>query len=649
MESVKTPYEFDEFFASKMEDTLSPFLKPSSRKFSHNLSLKSSLLAAFLLILSFAFYFYNLNISHFFLVGVYFLAGTPALIDSILDLKEFDVNIDVLMTLAALLSVVIGSEIEGGLLLVLFSLSGSIEESVTSKTKNALHQLHKLSPTLAYVKTDDGHFIQKSIKTILKGSTILVKSGEIIPLDGKVLEGLSSVNLVHLTGESTPVTKKTGDEVQAGSSNLDGYLTIEVLKTAQESTLSKIIELISSAQEAKPNVQKFLDRFGKSYASTIISLSFLFALCLPKLIDMPYLGFEGSIYRSLAFLIAASPCALIIATPTAYLSAISACAKKGILLKGGVTLDAFAKCKKIAFDKTGTLTTGKLKFQKVLSLGQSQVSDDNLIQMAASLEQAVKHPIADAILEESKKRGLAPLTFSQVKTFAGLGVEGTFNNQIVRVGRPSWILSFFKNSAPNIPHESGKMIALMQLGEQLIVFYFEDQIRPSIAAVIDELKNKLSLKVMMLTGDHKESALFVAKEVGIEEVYAELKPEDKLSLISQFSSEHAIAMIGDGINDAPSLARAHVGISMGDVGSQTAIEASDVVFLKDDLTLLPFLYKKSTKTLAIVKENLTLAIGVIAFVSVFALFGIVPLWLAVILHEGGTIVVGLNSLRLLKK
>ena len=360
MSQPSSPYIFDEFFTSGLEESVSPFLRRSSRKWAKNLSLKSSLAAGAFLALAFIFKFYVIELSHLFLLFVYFLAGTPALIHTIEDVKNLEINIDVLMTLAAFLSFLIGSQLEGGLLLVLFAFSGAMEESVTRRAKGALINLNHLSPTVGMVIGDNGTLFQKSVREIEVGMRLLVRAGEVVPLDGNVVDGSSFVNLVHLTGESVPVSKIAGDSVQAGSRNLDGTLSIEVTKTSSESTLSKIIKLINEAQGMKPKLQRFLDKFGKRYAITIIALFFIFAATLPWIFSIPFLGIEGSLYRALTFLIAASPCALIIATPTAYLSAISACARKGVLLKGGVTLDAFASCHSIAFDKTGTLTTGKI-------------------------------------------------------------------------------------------------------------------------------------------------------------------------------------------------------------------------------------------------------------------------------------------------
>ncbi len=651
-----TPYIFDDFFASGKEESVSPFLTKSSKKYAKNLELISSLLAAFFLALAFAFSFYNRSLSNLFLVIVYFLSGTTALIESIEDIKNFEINIDVLMTLAAFLSVLIDSAIEGGLLLVLFALSGAMEQTVSRKSKGALNSLTKLSPSFAFVVGEDGNLSERAVRDIEVGTIILIKAQEIVPLDGEVVDGNSFVNLVHLTGESQPIAKKTGDVLQAGARNLDGTLSIKVTKTSSESTLSKIIELVHEAQETKPSVQKILDRFGKHYAVTIIGLSILFALGLPLVLNIPYLGNEGSIYRALAFLIAASPCALIIATPTAYLSAISACAKRGILLKGGVSLDALAKCKLFAFDKTGTLTTGNLTCSKITSIAGNL--DQNLaIQIAASLEKHATHPIAKALVSIGSEKKLPLLQINDFNSIAGYGLEGIISlddhKKSAFIGNVDY---FFKNESKdhqvkikNALENCKNAYCVLKVGLNLILFEFDDEIREHSPTILKNLRQSDQIKLLMLTGDHKSSALYVSNQLQIDETYHDLKPENKLELVSNLSKSGALAMIGDGINDAPALARANVGISMGSIGSAAAIDASDIVLLNDDLSLIGWLFDKAKKTLKIVKQNLSLALFVIVFATTPALLGLIPLWLAVILHEGGTVIVGLNSLRLLKK
>lgn len=633
------------FFASGKEESISPFLTPTSRKWGKNLSLKSALLAGVFLLVSFLLSLAGTPLSSFFLLITYFLVGTPALIGAIQDIADLDINIDVLMTLAALLSIGIGSGLEGALLLVLFELSAAMEEMASMKTKGTLLHLNQLSPRTALVVENDHSLVEKSVKEIQVGTLIRVKPGEIVPLDGIICEGSSFVNLMHLTGESIPLPKTVGSDVPAGARNLDGSLTLEVTKVSQESTLSKIIELITQAQNAKPKLQKILDHFGRWYAMSIIALFFFFAATLPLFTGLPYLGTEGAIYRALAFLIAASPCALILATPTAYLSALSAIARKGILLKGGVVLDALAKASIVAFDKTGTLTTGKLRITQMQALTPSSLSLETALSIAYALELHSTHPIADAIINYAKEQNLKPHILANCQTIAGYGLTAEVEGQTVFIGSQEFIKG--KLSHP-IPTLSGPHAALL-IGNALFLFTFSDKIRSETQNLLAILKTQLHLRTLMLTGDHRESAQNIAQEIGIDEVHAELKPQDKLTIVETLSLEKGLIMVGDGLNDAPALARATVGVSMGKIGSAAAIDASDVVFLNDDLALLSPLIEKARQTLRIVKQNITLALIVILFATTPALLGLVPLWVAVILHEGGSVLVTLNSLRLIKR
>lgn len=652
---MKSPYLFDEFFASGLEESVSPFLTPKSRPWGANLSLKSASSAAVLLALAFSFSFINPIASYLFLSFVYFLVGTPALIAAFNDLRNLEVNIDVLMTLAAFVAVLIDSGMEGALLLVLFELSHGMEDAVSNKAKSALHNLNNLAPKFAFVVADDKTLYEKSVREIGVGTKLLIKGGEIVPLDGKVLEGSSSMNLVHLTGESVPIPKSVGDAIPAGARNLESAIVIEVIRTSIDSTLSRIIQLIAAAQEAKPRLQRWLDRFGQRYAAIVIGLTFLFAVALPLVVATSYFGHEGSIYRALAFLIAASPCALIIATPTAYLSAISACARKGILLKGGITLDALASCSTIAFDKTGTLTTGELACTGIEPLGSSRFSSDEALSVAYGLERHVVHPIATAIckLAEGKKTPLAEI--AQFKAIPGFGLEGKYDRETVAIGFPEHIAAklspekgkeILKWAASK--SSEGQILAALSIGDDVYLFRFADQVRKETHGLLEKLKNA-RIKPVMLTGDNHSNAMAVGRLLGIDAVHANLRPEDKLAKVAELSEHGGLAMVGDGINDAPALARATVGISMGRIGSAAAVDASDVVLLNDDLHLISWLFNKSRMTLRIVKQNLTLALGVICLVTTPALLGLVPLWAAVLMHEGGTVLVGLNSLRLLRK
>lgn len=648
---------FDEFFDLGLEESLSPFLTPKTRHLGVNLLLKISILSAVLLAFAFAFSWHPKTeaLSDMLLVSVYFFAGTPALIEAIEDLTRFEINIDILMTLAAFSSVLIGSGMEGGLLLVLFAISGSMEEAVTAKAKSAISALHKLSPTKACV-IEGGKLIERSVKEIDVGTTILVKSSQVVPLDGVVIEGISSVNLVHLTGESLPVTKKLGDQVPAGAQNMEGALTLRVTHTNADSTLSRIIQLVTQAQEARPSLQRWFDRMSRRYAIAIIFLAFLFAVTMPFMLGISFLGVEGSIYRALAFLIAASPCALIIAIPIAYLSAVSICARKGILMKGGVTLDALAACSAIAFDKTGTLTTGELSCECLEGLEAASPEEiSEALAIAYAMEKNAVHPIARAICDYAQQQETKSKQLENFKAIPGYGLEAQVDATTkVYIGRPEYIMEMMASDQQQKLkmrlveiEQQGELVAVELIGKKVFIFRFHDTVRPKIKETLQALKHKYHLQLLMLTGDHATNAQRVAQELGIDEYYADLKPEDKLNYVAKLSKEKKLAMIGDGVNDAPALARATVGICMGKVGSSTAIEAADVILLHDNIEYMDWLMNKALQTQRIVKQNLVLATGAIIIAALPALGGVIPLWLAVILHEGGTVLVGLNGLRLL--
>lgn len=652
---MKKPFIFDEFFALDLEESVSPFITEESKAWGKNLSLKLSLIATILLILSFGLSFLNAPYWLISVSFVYFIVGIPAFIHALEDLKNLEINIDVLMTFAAFSCVSIGSPMEGALLLVLFNLSHSMEEVLSLKTSSAIHNLHKIAPKLAHIINIDGQISEKPIDEIEVGELILVKNGEIIPLDGIIEKGSTSLNLVHLTGESLPVFKTINDEVASGATNLQEAIVIKVTRKSQDSTLSKIISLITSAQEAKPKIQNFLDRFGASYATSIMILTGVICVALPYLWNIPFLGLEGSIYRCLSFLIAASPCALILALPTAYLSALSASAQKGILLKGGIVLDALEKCSIFAFDKTGTITLGELSLENFIPISEeNKISKEEALAIALGLEYHVKHPISLSIQKKCQEKGISPFSITEIENIPGFGVIGKWNEKKVAIGNIKLILNQLdsfqeKNFEEKIDslQETGKILTLLLIEDELFALQFSDILRPKISDLISELKQK-KIHSVMLTGDHKTNAEYIGKKIGIDSVYSNLKPEEKLHKVALFCESGHLAMIGDGMNDAPSLARATVGISMGKVGSQAAIDSSDVVLLNDNIESIGWLHSKAKKTKRIVSQNLFIALSVICLATIPALAGLVPLWAAVILHEGGTVIVGLNSLRLLK-
>jgi len=635
-----------DFFNSGLALEKNPLIRHNHPFLSRGLFLKSSLLAALLWLGALVTHFTHPSTSSYLLVITYFLAGTHALVESMDDLLHLRINIDVLMTLAAFLAILIGGALEGALLLVLFAISEAMEEAVQQKTTASIESLISLAPTQALV-IDGERQILKSIDDVRVGDKIIVKAGGVIPLDGTIAEGSSSVNMAHLTGEALPVSKQPGESVAAGSITTDGSLTVEVTATSSDSTLARIIELITKAQSAKPALQRFFDRFVDTYAKIIIAISALFAGLAPLISHLNYLGDEGSVYRALAFLIAASPCALIIALPTAYLSAISSCARRGVLLKGGIILDSLAKIKRVIFDKTGTLTTAALELASI----EGSV---DMLAAAAALEKHSSHPIGAALMRAAEEKKLPLPKTSDFRELPGYGIEGNVEGiGLVTIGHGEHILSKLsgatKESAATRVKEiadRGESLCALLAKDEVTFFTFRDALKEEAKDAIAALK-KEGLAVAMLTGDHAGAAKSVSDKLGIETFEADLRPEDKMAYVEKAESVEPVAVFGDGINDAPALARASVGISMGSLGSDTAIEASDIVLLHDELMLGPWVIAKSKKTLVIVRQNLAFAVGVITCVSLLALFGFVPLWLAVMLHEGGTILVALNGLRLL--
>ncbi|MDF2549680.1 MAG: hMA1 [Chlamydiales bacterium] len=651
------PFSFDEFFQMNADESLSPFLKKPARRWAHQISLRASLISSALLLIAFLISMWPnlLPLSHMVLMLVYFLVGVPSLIESIEDLLEYNVNIDVLMTLAAFCSVFIGGAIEGGLLLVLFSLSGAMENAVTFKARRTLKELHRLNPNKAYLVDAAGQVSERSTKDIQKGDHLLVRAGEIVPLDGTVIQGTSEVNLVHLTGETAPVLKKVGDAIPSGAQLYDGSLTIAVTHVSADSTVSRILRLIIEAEDAKPKMQTWFDSLSRVYASSIISIATLLAIFLPKLIAIPFLGPEGSLYRALTFLIAASPCALIIAIPIAYLSAISAYARRGVILKGGVVIDRLTSCRCIAFDKTGTLTTGDLSFSGLEPLDIPTLNPNAVLSLASSLEQKAVHPFARSILAEAKKLKLPLLPVESFVNIPGKGVSGHVlkdgKSLSVYIGRPDHLdlapaIQQRLNAALKALHGQSQMVSVIQIEQEIWLFKFQDALRPQSYSLIQTLKKKFRL--VMLTGDHAHNAQNVASSLSLTEVYSELSPAQKLEYVAKFSEE-GLAMIGDGINDAPALARATVGICIGQGGSQAAAESADVILLSDRIELISWLFQKAAQAKSIVRMNLFIAVFAMLIASIPALFGLIPLWLAVILHEGGTVLVGLNALRLLRR
>ncbi|WP_348663263.1 cation-translocating P-type ATPase [Chlamydia vaughanii] len=647
-----SPEILNNFFESGMAEDNSPMLSQKSRLLSRNLSLKSACLSLTTYFLALVFYWFKaVDVSHLFVVFTFFLAGTPALIKSLEDIRNKTVNIDILMTSAAFGSIFIGGALEGSLLLVLFAISESLGQMVSGKAKSTLASLKHLAPTIAWVVLEDGNLQKTPVNQIQVGDIIRTKSGEVVPLDGEIVHGASSINLMHLTGEKIPKSCQVGSIVPAGAHNLEGSFDMKVLKTGADSTIAHIINLVIQAQKSKPRLQQRLDKYSSKYALTIFAISTAIAVLVPLFTSIPFLGPNSAFYRALAFLIAASPCALIIAIPIAYLSAVNACAKHGVLLKGGAVLDRLASCNSIVMDKTGTLTTGEL-----ICIGCDNFGPESpdFFPSVLALEQSSTHPIAEAIVSYLVKKNVSSRPAEQYCMIPGQGVTGIFQGEEAFVGRvdtalekiPQEYVQEIKERIDSA-RQRGEICSLAYLKSHCALFYFRDTPRANAEHIVKELK-EAGYPISMLTGDHHISAQNTARLLGISEIFSDLSPDDKLNKVRELAKQRHILMVGDGINDAPALAQATVGVAMGEAGSATAIEAADIVLLHDDISLLPWIIKKAKKTRKIVTQNLGLALVIILLVSWPASLGIIPLWLAVILHEGSTIVVGLNALRLLK-
>ncbi|KAI5581848.1 hypothetical protein BDE02_07G044800 [Populus trichocarpa] len=578
------------------------------------------------------------------------LVGVSASLDALTDIVGGKVNIHVLMALAGFASIFMGNALEGGLLLAMFNLAHIAEEFFTSRSVIDVKELKENYPdsTLVLDVNDDkppdvSDLSYKSVPVhdIEVGSYILVGTGEAVPVDCEVFQGNATITIEHLTGEVKPLEAKVGDRIPGGARNVDGRMIVKATKTWKESTLSRIVQLTEEAQSSKPKLQRWLDEFGEQYSKVVVGLSIAIALLGPFLFKWPFMSTSvcrGSVYRALGLMVAASPCALAVA-PLAYATAISSCARKGILLKGGQVLDALASCHTIAFDKTGTLTTGGLMFKAIEPIYGHLIRNNRTnftsccipscekeaLAVAAAMEKGTTHPIGRAVVDHSIGKDLPSVSVDSFEYFPGKGLVATLNNI-----------------------ESGTHAAL-SVEEKVTLIHLEDRPRPGVSDVISELQDQARFRVMMLTGDHESSAWRVAKAVGISEVYCSLKPEDKLNQVKGISRDMGggLVMVGEGINDAPALAAATVGIVLAQRASATAIAVADVLLLRDTISGVPFCIAKSRQTTSLIKQNVALALTSIFLASLPSVLGFLPLWLTVLLHEGGTLLVCLNSIRAL--
>lgn len=563
-------------------------------------------------------------------------------------LKRLGFNMNVLMAVAVTGAALIGEWREGAVVAFLFSVSESLESYTMDRARQSIRALMEVAPKAAFLRRD-GREISLPVGEIRLGDVLIVKPGEKIAMDGEVIAGNSSVNQAAITGESIPVRKKPGSGVFAGTLNQEGALEVKVTKLVKDTTLAKIINMVEEAQAQKAPAQAFIERFAKYYTPAIILLAAAITVFPPLLLGMPW---HPWVYRGLALLVVGCPCALVVSTPVAIVSAIGGAARNGVLVKGGAYLEETGLLSVVAFDKTGTLTKGEPEVTDIIPV-LGGIGEDELLQVTASVEKISEHPLAKAVYQKAREKGINLAAVSDFKSVAGKGARANFNGLLIVVGSPK----LFRDSGIDIStaekilkrlQSEGKTPILVGIDKKLTgVLAFADTIRESSRETIKQLADLGILKTVMLTGDNYPTAELTAKKAGVNDFLAELLPQDKVAAVSELRKKYGkVAMVGDGVNDAPALAAATVGIAMGGAGTDTALETADVVLIGDDLSKLPFAIRLSRASLRVIKQNITFAL-LIKFAAVLLVFpGWLTLWLAILADMGATIIVTLNGIRL---
>ena len=581
----------------------------------------------------------------------YLSGGTIAARNAWASLRQKKLDIDFLMLSAALAAAAVGEVRDGAILLLLFSLANTLEHYAMGRTKRAVRGLMALYPDTAQRVCDaQGNTEEVSIESIEPGDVVIVRPGERIPVDGKVLRGQSAVDASAITGESMPQDVSPGEAVFAASINKHGVLEIKVSKRAQESTLARMIALVSEAQAQRSPAERFSDWFGQRYTYGVLAGSAL-SLGLFVWFGVPQ---EQALYRAATLLVVASPCAIVISVPAAVLSALASAARNGVLFKGGAALEQLAQGSIIAFDKTGTLTRGEPVVSDCIAW---QSSTTELLQVVASLEQHSEHPIAQSVLAYSRAQGVQVSRAENSEAISGQGIVGTIQGQRYWAGNRRLAAAQQLQLDPALEQDlqaleqQGKSCLIVGNETQILgVLAIADQVRSSARATIQALRQAGFGRIVMLTGDHPAAAQHIAGQLGLapEDVYASLLPEDKVQQVKALREQGVTVFVGDGINDAAALATADISIAMGAAGSDAAIEAADVALLSDDLGKLVQAHTLSQRANHIIRQNLGFAIGVMLLMVAITFSGNLPLPLGVLGHEGGTILVVLNGLRLLR-
>jgi len=584
-----------------------------------------------------------------FYVLAYVAGGHEAAIEALQDLRRGILNIDFLMVAAAVGAAAIGEWAEGAMLLFLFSLAEALEEYAMDRTRNAIEALTALRPSEATIRVGADEE-RVPVEAVHPGDIVVIRPGEQVPVDGIVLRGETSIDQAAITGESMPVTKLLDDEVFAGTLNQEGAIDVRVTKEAQDSTLAKVIELVAEAQSERSPTQRMIDRFSHPYALAVVVVVSAVILVGVFVLQMP---FDDVFYRAMTLLVVASPCALVISTPASTLSAIAAGARNGVLFKGGAHLESAATVDIVAFDKTGTLTTGRPEVTDVRVC--DHLSEPDLLRLVASAEHRSEHPIARAIVRKAELEGLTLSEPEQFTSVTGQGILAVVDGYELSIGNERMYRGRNGSNASPLPEpvmqlqQQGKTTILVQHDDRLVgAIAVADQPRADARQAIRDLKELGIKKVVMLTGDHEQVAQQIGAHLGIDEVYADLLPADKVKAVRQCDEEGDVAMIGDGVNDAPALAAATVGIAMGAAGTDVALETADIVLMSDDLLKLPYSLRLSRRAKRVIAQNMAIAIGAMALLVIATLSVGIPLPLAVIGHEGSTIIVVLNGLRLMR-
>jgi Cd2+/Zn2+-exporting ATPase len=582
----------------------------------------------------------------------YVVAGVEPFLAGARQILRISLDIDFLMVVAALGAAVIGALPEGGLLLVLFAWGHALEEHALGQARDAIKALGKLTPTTARLRRDGGER-EVPVEELAVGDQIVVRPSERIPADGEILEGSSSVDESPITGESAAVAKDPGGKVFAGTLNGDGGLVVSVRKLASESTMARMARLVAEAALQKAPAERLTERFTRIYVPLVVVVTILMAVLPPQ---FGWLTGRDAFFRAITLLVGASPCALAISTPAAILAAVARAARSGVLVKGGMSLERLGSVKAIAMDKTGTITRGQPTVTDVVPLGG--FDEATTMRLAASVEDLSPHPLARAVVAAAAQRGQQPLPALSPEQRPGKGIAATVDGKRVVVGSAKAFDGVYapRPTAPALEalqrlEGDARTVALVCIdGQFAAALGLFDQPRSEAKAAFAALRKLGIQAVVMLTGDNRGVAELVGREVGVDEIHAGLLPERKIELIRELDRRYGcVAMVGDGVNDAPALAAASVGIAMGAGGTDVAIEAADVALMNDDLNKLAFAIGLSRATRRIIWQNVSIAMGVVLTLVVLAAFGLVPMPVAVVMHEGSTVVVVLNALRLLRR